>query len=271
MTWTMAPVRLPSHVTTDLEKLRRDGDELEDRGEWGKDALAIYEAILKLAPGDVPASNAKGRCLIAVGRLEDAESWFEGVVATDPDNRVAVSQLDKLKKRLSALRRAEASNENGRLFKEVEEAKAKRGDLLFQVEGRRLLAREDPRNPRAVAALGAAMRRNGDSEAALQVYRYALQLDESPRSNSMAHVGLAGVLRDLGLLSEADKRLQAVLREQPDNPYALITLAAVLMDKAERGQSAALVEARNRLGRLWAHGVRDAEVQAAYRRLKALE
>jgi tetratricopeptide (TPR) repeat protein len=156
------------------------------------------------------------------------------------------------------------------LFEALEAAKEAERDLEFQVEGRRLLARRQ-RTTMAACALAAAQRRAGDLEGALNTYRWAWEQDDSPERNSMAHVGLAAVLRDLDRLGDAEAILREVMRVQPSNRFACLGLAAVLLDRVERrGERHHVVEAKRLLDGVWALGARDAPVKAAYGRLRSL-
>src|SRR5688572_27099732 len=111
-------------------------------------------------PGDPSCSAAvvrRARCLRALGRVEEAVSVLSELVARNPENGVAVSQLRTARRRLEARRRAEAILRQGRprLFAEVESARRDERDTTFQVEARRLLARR-VRTPEAACALAAA-------------------------------------------------------------------------------------------------------------------
>jgi CBS-domain-containing membrane protein len=158
-----------------------------------------------------------------------------------------------------------------KLFDAVEQAKRNERDHKFQIEGRRLLASRD-QTIEAVCALGAAQRRDRDLDGALNTYRWALDCDDSPASNPMTHIGLAGVLRDLGRLADAERMLRDVRVADRRNHFAAVALSAVLMDRAEKlGERDGLREARQLLGTAWAAGIRDVAIKSAYGRLQSLE
>ncbi len=50
-----------------------------------KESLAAYKECLKLAPGDVAASDGAAKCLISLGRLEEARRLYEACIAAHPD------------------------------------------------------------------------------------------------------------------------------------------------------------------------------------------
>lgn len=123
----------------------------------------------------------------------------------------------------------------------------------------------------AACALGAAQRHARDHDGALNSYRWAWQQDDSPKSNAMAHVGLAGVLRDLGRLNEAERILRGALAADRRNNFARVGLAAVLMDLVEKeGDRDKLKEAGKLLDAAGASGRQDAALSAARGRLKSL-
>ncbi len=256
-----------------MDDLQAKARVLQERGEWSAAALAINEAILRANPEDEAAAVARARCLRALGRLQESLTALEELIERRPDNSVAKSQAQKTRRRLKARERAEKMlAENPRtLFDALEQAKGQERDYEFQVEGRRLLARRD-RTTEAACALGAAQRRGRDLEGALNTYRWAWQQDDSARSNAMAHVGLAAVLRELGRFTEAEKILRGVLDADRRDRFACIGLAAVLMDRVEQqGHRAKLAEAKRLLDAAFAAGARDAAIDAAYGRLRSLE
>lgn len=256
-----------------MDDLCAKADAMQERGEWGAAALAVYDALVAADPDDEAAAVGRARCLRALGRLEESLAALEALSRARPDNGVAKSQADRTRRRLRAKERAEQLlvTDPSKLFNALERAKQQEREYDFQIEGRRLLARRD-RTSEAACALGAAQRRGRDLEGALNTYRWAWRQDESPSSNAMAHVGLAAVLRELGQLSDAEKILRGVRAAAPRDHYASVTLAAVLMDRVEKqGHREKLAEAEQLLAAAWAEGTRDGVIKAAYGRLRSLE
>lgn len=255
-----------------MEDLSRTAREMQDLGEWTMEALAINDAILETDPSDESAAVRRARCLRAIGRLEEALATLEALVERSPSNSVARSQAQRTRRRLKARRDAEQlfADDPDRLSEAVEAAKAGERAHDFQIEARRLFARRD-RTTEAACALAAAQRHGRDLEGALNSYRWAWRQDGSPRTNAMAHVGLAGVLRDLRRHAEAEKILRGVLAVHPRDNHARSTLVAVLLDRFEHGRDPELlVEAKRLLDGVWASGDRGPLVRAAYRRLESL-
>ncbi len=62
------------------------------------DALRIYHRILADHPGDVETLLALGHVSIAVARLDDARTFFERAIASDPVNETARTLLEQLQR-----------------------------------------------------------------------------------------------------------------------------------------------------------------------------
>lgn len=246
--------------------------EMQELGEWGAEALAVNEAILCAQPDDLPAQIRRGRCLRALGRIEDAQAVFDVLLGTHPRDSVVRSQHAKTVRLAKACRRAQQlmSRDPAELFNAVEQAQRSERDVDFQVEGRRLPARRD-RSVEAACALGAAQRRARDRDGALNTYRWAASQVGSGRGRAMASVGLAAVLRDLRRLNDAEQLLRDVLATDARNTYALLGLAGVLMDRIEhQGKRDLGSEVKRILDALYARGARDEPVKLASRRLESL-
>jgi tetratricopeptide (TPR) repeat protein len=251
---------------------RAEARRLQELDEWSEEALAANDAILLIEPEDEAAGVRRARCLRALGRLDESLETLESILRRKPASMVARSQAEKTRRWLAARRRAEdlLAETPSRLIEAVERAKEDERDIQFQIEARRLLARREP-TIEAACALAAAQRRGGDLEGALNTYGWAREQDDSPRTNPMAHVGLAAVLRERGRRNDAEKILRAVLAVRPRDRFAEVGLAAVLMDRAEkRGAEDHLAEAKRLLDAAWAAGDPDAALRAAYGRLKAI-
>lgn len=262
-------------VTTepDLTALRADTDGAIERGEFSTHTLALLETLIEHHPGEVAWRNAAGRCLVALGRFEEAEQAFLTAGADGSSNPVATSQLKKLGLRMRQRARAERllATSTEALLAAVEDAQHRKADKDFQVEGRRLLARRDPENVAAVCALGAAQRHAKDPEGALNTYHFAMTLDGTPHAAAMAHVGLAAVLRDLERHHDSRRIYLQVLAANPNDQHALLGLAGVHLDTAAADrQGPALAEAKRLLDRLWGLGERSPKLKAAYRRHDSL-
>lgn len=96
----------------------------------------------------------------------------------------------------------------------------------------------DPTNAQANANMGALLRRAGRVDAAAACWRRALACGAAPS----AKVNLAGALRDLGQLAEAEAVYMEVLADTPDAPAALHGLAILARLRGRAKESLALLE-----------------------------
>jgi tetratricopeptide (TPR) repeat protein len=257
----------------DLTALRADADAAIEHGDLSTRTLVLLEALIEQCPTEIAWPNARGRCLVALGRFEEAEQAFLNAGADGSSNPVATSQLKKLRRRMRQRERAERllATSPGALLAAVADAKRRGSDADFEVEGRRLLARRDPENVAAVCALGAAQRRAQDHEGALNTYHFAMTLNHAPHTAAMARVGLAAVLRDLDRRPDAHRLCTEVLTTNPNNRHALLGLAALHLDTADADRdTSALAEAKRLLDKVWSLGERSSELKDAYHRYDAL-
>ncbi len=211
-----------------------DQDDLAERarrGDLDAATLALAEQAIRSDPSDARARVIAARCFEAAGELDDAAAQLDEVLAMDPRHTVAHNRRERISKQLAARKLAEATLAEGRqrLIESAERAKDAERDIDFQIEARRLLARED-HTPEALCALAAALRRRRDYGASLQTYDQARLLDASPRTNPMAFTGRAAVLRDLRRWSESEAQSLQVLEHHPRSRHALSGLAALYLD-----------------------------------------
>jgi tetratricopeptide (TPR) repeat protein len=98
----------------------------------------------------------------------------------------------------------------------------------------------DPHDVGALAELGRVRRRQGDRAAALAAFEAAV-------AGNSSHAGLkaemAGELRQLGRLDEAETVLLGVLERQPQQVDALVGLAQIARRRGDRATSLAMFEA----------------------------
>jgi tetratricopeptide (TPR) repeat protein len=206
------------------------------RGQLDEATLTLAEEALARDPTNAFARIVCSRCLEAAGRLHEAVSQLDAVLQRDADDSVARNRRASLLKQLAARERAQrilADEGSVGLLAAANDAKAAEREIDFQVEARRLLVAEGE-TIKALCALGAALRVRRDYGAALLAYTEARELDESPQSNSMTWVGLAGVLRDLRRLREAEHLAREVLTVEPRDAHARAVLAAICMDDYEQ-------------------------------------
>lgn len=246
----------------DVEDVREQAERLEAQGMWGPEALSLYEQLLTSDPDDQGARLCAGRCLEALGRFDEAGEQLRQVSPGTPHADIASRRLGRIKERSQAQATAFDWYDDG--TDALRQAAAQAKSKWFIVEAQRLLADHETDVP-SLVQLGAAQRDAGDFDGSLLSFESALALDPSPATNAPSYTGRAALLRRLGRLPEAEASVRSVLECRPRDRYASQTLAAVLMDRAEKERSCApLREARVLLGAL-------SEVLPIVKRLAALE
>jgi tetratricopeptide (TPR) repeat protein len=172
-----------------------------ERGELGEATLSMVETLIAREPGEVGWRIAAERCLVALGRYDEARKALDGALALDPRSGVVTSRRARLERLLRirehARRLLAESPERLRAALRDTHDDATQSD--FQVVGCQLLAALDPTDVRALCALGGAQRRAQEPRVALDTYRKAEALADQ-RALSVVHVGVAAALRDLDRL-----------------------------------------------------------------------
>jgi tetratricopeptide (TPR) repeat protein len=245
-----------------------------ERGDFSEATLGMVKTLIAREPREIGWWIAAERCLVALGRHDEAERALDGACAIDPHSGVVASrrvEFERLRRIREYAERLLAESPE-RLRVALGEAHDNDTQHDFQVEGRRLLVALDPTDVGALCALGGAQRGSGQPRVALASYRKAEALaDADARAMSVVHVGVAAVMRDIGEAVESRRLYEDVLAIDRNNGHAMLGLVALHLDEAERTRSpAALAAAKSLLGVLWMRGERTPKVQAAYRRLHSL-
>jgi tetratricopeptide (TPR) repeat protein len=150
------------------------------------EALAEYERVRRDDPTWSGGPRGIGNALLALGRADEAAAQFEAALALDPDDRMSACQLG------ASLAHA------GRLDEALAVLTA--------------LVQREPRFAEARLNLGNVHLSRGDSEAAEQCYRSALEV--RPDDVDAMH-NLAALLAADGRVTEARRLLMQVLRLSP--------------------------------------------------------
>ena len=173
------------------------------RGGRADEGLAMMEELVAERPGYAAAHYGRAQALHALGQPEAALAAQQRGLSLDPESpwahiasSVLLRQLGRYDAALAAARRAQELDEDERpgLIEEshVLREMARPGDAADRA--RRVLAL-DPRHAPALAALGEALLRLDENEAALAVFEQALR--EAPHLTA-AQLGHARALRALG-------------------------------------------------------------------------
>jgi choline-sulfatase len=185
------------------------GSSAGTKGKDPKDAVVLFRAF----------EEAHGT--LVDGRLAEARTLYEKLVAADPANPVFVGQLAETCRRTGDYERAVAlyrqavtiapQDRDARYNLAVTLQEAGRGDEAF--DALQAAIRLDPRRPEAHNALGIALAFRGDLEGARQQLAQAVELDPH---NSRAFNNLGNVLRDLKQPEEAERAYRRAVELAPD-------------------------------------------------------
>jgi tetratricopeptide (TPR) repeat protein len=168
-----------------------------------KTALTHFDRALELSPqhADVSALIGRGQALLGLNREADALAAFEAVVAADP------SQTD-LARRVEVLRFRTVEQ---RLARARDAAKAGRLDEANQAYLSAIAS--SPDSPFLYRELAGVERQKGNTDAALEHLRKAVELDPSD-AMSLAQIG--DILEDRGEFEEAAKAYASSLAIEPN-------------------------------------------------------
>jgi tetratricopeptide (TPR) repeat protein len=263
----------PAGEQSELESLREQAEDLQERGLWGEEALRANRAILDLDPDDMATAIRLGRCVQTAGRPCDALELFDRVLAADPGDPVALELRGVAAADCELEREVRRLEEVGGLDA-VRDAASAAGqsyrDLRFAVLARQAVVERDP-SAISVGALAAALADKGELHTAEPLFRRSLELDPDPRANADSMLAYGAMLREQTRHEEAVAACEQVLAALPDDIRALTLATELLSDLAETERShERLVEANGYADRIWAQGVHDESVVALYDRMKLI-
>ncbi|MCX7931827.1 MAG: tetratricopeptide repeat protein [Rhodovarius sp.] len=176
----------------------------------GARAIAEMDAALALAPQHPELLYERGRLLLGLGRVEEAEQSFRAAEAAAPDLAPAIlglAQIDQRRgQREAAITRLQAALAAGN------------------------------RDVRIALELGRCQREAGDLDAARAALALAREID--PR-NCWPLIGLAEVAEKAGDVTEALRLLEEAAALGPDNPIPRIRRVELLLGQREERAAAA--------------------------------
>jgi Flp pilus assembly protein TadD len=251
------------------------------------EAVASYEAALRLRPRYAEAHSNLGVALMALGRHEEAIAQYQAALAIWPEYAAAHNNLGvalastgdtegAIRHYREALRirpdDAEAHNNLGKAF-----SASGQGDLAL--EQYRKAVRLAPSRPEARVDLGLALAAAGRRREAIAQYREALRLRPD---DATAHNNLGVALAAEGKVTEAVAHLEQAVLLRPDDATAHNNLGRVLAASGARERAVDhleqavrlrpdYAEAHNNLGTALASAGRVSEAVAHYREAVRLQ
>lgn len=179
------------------------------QGKDPKDAVVLFRAF----------EEAHGT--LVAGRLADARSQYEHLVAADPLNPVFVGQLAETCRRMGDYQRAVVLYRQAVVIAPADREARYNLAMTLQEAGRgeealealTVAIRLDPGRPEAHNALGIALALRGNLEGAREQLTRTVELDPH---NSRAFNNLGNVLRDLKRRDEAEQAYRRAVELAPD-------------------------------------------------------
>ena len=222
--------------------LINSGNALEDAGQY-REALALYDAAIALAPGVARAHLNRGNALLALKELEAATAAYSAAIDRDPNYAAAHFNLGNAY--VAAGRRDEAFGAYRRalvLKPDFADAEMSLG-ALYDDLGRRDAAAAsyqraiqiNPNYAEAHGNLGNVLIRLGRPEHAILSYRRAVELN--PQLDTV-HYELGNALQQIGNCADAATSYRRALDCRPGFVPAQSNLAQVL-EKLGRNVEAA--------------------------------
>jgi len=294
---------MSSDEATLLVNQALDAAQREAGAGHGEQAVALYRAVLALAPGHAGAHSGLALLLQADGHLLEAIPHFAAALEADPaDERYWLAYLHALVA-AQEFTTAQAVLDLGRthgLHGAVVDALAQQlaaadapdtasidaaaalfahGQLDAAAQAAQALATRYPRHPFGFKLLGALHHLRGNLPDAIAATQAAFDLGPDD-PETLSNLGM--LLRQAGRLKEAEQVLLRGIALQPDSASAHNNLATVQLETGHLQQALASaaaavardpqhVEAANTLGAILARLGRADEAVAAYRRVLALQ
>ena len=252
-----------------------------------KEALKIYERVLKMSPGDTFLRENIAICYSLMGQFDKAARVLDEGLRTVPDNATLLCSKANL---MLVVRKLQEAKE---LYRQVQQADPENtGSLLGLARISWIQGRPDEAiaklkevikispgtaGPMAYNQIGGIHLEEGRSQEAWKAFQAALKIDSK---NTVAHYNLAVALIAAGKRDEAMKHLQLTLKFNPSALPAMVRLAECYLEKGNLRQAADLceralainprhVETLGTLALLYRQQGKSEEAQAYY--LKAVE
>ncbi len=271
-----------------------EGLALQDLRRWTESAATL--AAVKVEAGDVwvSARVSLAYALSRAGRHAEAEKALEGPLAARPGEVRLVTMrayvldrsgrsgeaIELLRRTVADRERMGSSEDLPDLYDALAETMVRAGRAAEAVEALRVAASARPREVRILYALGTALERAGQGDAALAQMKALLALDPD-HADALNFVGYAYAERGVRL-DEAEKLVRHALEIRPLSGYILDSLGWVHFRRGEYGRAIEILEKADslagpeaaileHLGDAYRGAARATDAASAYRRaLKCL-
>lgn len=257
----------------ELEELRGKAEELQERGEWGEESLAVNERIFELEPANVDTRTRLARCLIAAGRPCEAVDHFAAALELDPgEPNIEQFQRDASRdcKAMAEIERLDAEHGLDGVRDAADRAGDSERDLRFAVLARQFVAERDP-SAASIGAWATTVGEHRELHVAEDLFKRSLELDPSPQTNAATIVGLAAMRREQHRVEETRELCEQVLAADPENAGALSQLCELECDLAEAEHSHEhLARANEYADKIWLSGKQGEATQRLYARMKRI-
>lgn len=236
-------------------------------------ARRAYENSLRLAPGNIEASNSLAQILISQGETDQARNVVESALARDPGNvrarilQIVIENRSGNHERALALSRPlegiPTPNPGDALQLAGALREAGNPDAANRIIAR--LAANLPANPAQALEVANAVRDSGAFNDSLPLYRRLIQ---SNPNNLAARLEIAEALTWLSRPAEARAELEYVLNREPQNVEALTRRATVLV-REQTPESLALAQLE--LAKILARDPQNARARIASAELQTVQ
>ena len=239
-----------STIYTDVETLWNDtleknpnawmahnnlGAALADHGRFSE-AIAEYQASLRINPDNVEADNNLGTALVRLGRVPEAIGYWEQALRIKPDYAeahnnlgIALAQAGRMSEAIGHWERALQINPNlAEAHNDLGAALMQTGKLEDAIGHYEQALRVKPDFADAHCNLGIALLRQGKVPEAMEHWEQALRLKPD---FAEAHYNLGIVLAKTGRLDEAIGHYEQALQLKPDYADAHYRMALALKSR----------------------------------------
>lgn len=216
-----------------FELLVEKAESLAKANVWSDEALIFNSRILDHDDENIAAFLRLGRYYYEKNEAEKANEYFELVLKFEPRNRIALNSIQKhrLRRRKQDVRKIIDSIDDFGELLNLGKAFKKRGDLDGSVYALKKCTTMLPNNVYAINSLASAFRRAGQNEDALSLYKRSLAIE----GNLPAKTGLAAIYRHNGSYEKSELMLNEVLGVEPENYYALMAKATLMLETRDIG------------------------------------